>query len=212
MHSNQLERYKLTLRLDDLQREVLVGSILGDGCLALTPNERAARLMIEQSYFHKEYVDWLYEIFRSWVNKKPRQVARAGWGRHYQKYLFQTLSHPELLKVRQMFYQGKKKIVPQNIGDLLTPRAFAVWFMDDGSSKSRECNGRLVCTHGFTNIEVDLLVRVLTQKFSLLCRPRVQRDGTEIYINAQSARKLYFLLNPYFCDSMKYKLPRVAVD
>jgi hypothetical protein len=212
MHSNQLERYKRSLQLSDLQREILVGSMLGDGCLALMPNGKTARFMIEQSYSHKEYVDWLYEIFRPWVNKKPRQVTRTAWGRNYDKYLFQTFSHTELLKIRRMFYQGRKKIIPRNISDFLTQRAFAIWFMDDGSSKSKECNGRLICTHGFTDKEVNFLVSVLKQKFGLLCRPRMQRDGTEIYINAQSAKQLYRLLNPYICDSMRYKLPRVAVD
>lgn len=168
--------------------------------------------MIEQSYSHKEYIDWLYEIFRPWVNKKPRQVVRTVWKRQYQKYLFQTFSHPELLRVRQIFYWGRRKIVPGNISDLLTLRTFAVWFMDDGSNKSKECNGRLLCTHGFTEKEVDFLVSALKQKFGLLCCPRKQRDGTEIYINAQSANKLYSLLSPYICDSMRYKLPRVAVD
>lgn len=212
MHSNQLERYKLSLQLSDLQREILVGSMLGDGCLALMPNGKSARFMIEQSYSHKEYVDWLYKIFRPWVNKIPRHVSRRVWGRQYEKYLFQTLSHPELLRFRQIFYRGRRKIVPQEISEILTPRAFAVWFMDDGSNKSKECNGRLLCTHGFTEKEVNFLVGTLKQKFGLLCCLRRQRDGVEIYINAQSANKLYSLLDQYICDSMRYKLPCVAVD
>ena len=31
-------------------------------------------------------------------------------------------------------YKGRKKRVPKNINELLTPRGLAYWFMDDGTS------------------------------------------------------------------------------
>lgn len=185
----------------------MIGTILGDGCLALMPNGKSARLMIEQSISHRDYVDWLYGTFRNWTNSKPRLVDRIVWGKIYSKYLFQTLSHPKLLEFHELFYEGKIKIIPENIQELLTPLAFTVWFMDDGSKKSNECNGRLICTHGFTLKEVKLLVEILKNKFQLICKPRYQKDGYEIYISAKSAITLYKLLNQHICDSMRYKLP-----
>lgn len=212
MHTTKLEEYKRNLRLTDFQKEVLTGSMSGDGCLSLMPNGKSARLMIDQSYGHKDYVEWMWKIFRFWTNKPPRKIVRESWGKQYSKYLFQTFSHPELLNIRQFFYKGNKKIVPENIDDILTPQGFAVWFMDDGSTKSKECNGRLICTHGFTVNEIDRLTFVLNRKFGLICNSRRQIDGTEIYISAKSANNLFRLLNPFICDSMRYKLPRVAVD
>lgn len=211
MHSNQLERYKQSLRLTRFQKQVLVGSILGDGSLALMPNGKSARLRIEQSYSHRDYVDWLYGVFHNWTNKNPKLVNRTVWGKIYSKYLFQTFSHPQLLDFHRMFYREKSKIIPLNIDKLLTPLAFTVWFMDDGSKKSNECNGRLICTHGFRLAEIKILVKTLLNKFRLNCWPRYQRDGFEIYISAKSAKQLYSLSNPYICDSMRYKLPVVAV-
>lgn len=207
MRSIQLERYKQSLFLTEFQKEVLIGTILGDGCLALMPNGKSARLMIEQSISHRYYVDWLYGIFHNWTNTKPRLVKRTVWGKTYSKCLFQTLSHPKLLEYYQMFYRKKRKVIPLNIYELLTPLAFAVWFMDDGSKKSNECNGRLICTHSFALKEIKSLVEVLETKFQLNCKPRYQQDGYEIYISAKSANQFYNLLNPYVCDSMKYKLP-----
>ncbi len=210
MHTTKLEEYKRNLHLTGFQKEILIGSMLGDGHLSLMPNGKSARLMIEQSYGHKDYVEWLWNIFRFWTNKPPRKVIRKSWNKKYAKYTFQTFSHPELLEVHRCFYLKNKKIVPENIGDMLTKQAFAVWFMDDGSTKSKECNGRLICTHGFTVDEVSRLTFVLSSKFGLICHPRWQTDGTEIYISAKSAGKLFRLLNPFICDSMKYKLPRVT--
>ncbi len=79
--------------------------------------------------------------------------------------------------------------------------------MDDGSTKSKESNGRILCTHAFSQTEVLLLCDVLKKKFFLEASLRKQKDGLEIYISGHSGARLRNLIEQYIISSMRYKLP-----
>jgi len=52
------------LKITKIQREILIGIILGDGHLEQSLNKFSYRLKIEQSEKKKEYIEHLYEIFK----------------------------------------------------------------------------------------------------------------------------------------------------
>jgi hypothetical protein len=56
MRSNAIENLKKTLELNELQREVLFGLLLGDACLETQNRGRTYRLKVEQSAQHEAYV------------------------------------------------------------------------------------------------------------------------------------------------------------
>jgi hypothetical protein len=47
-NTNKLKELKLSLKLSENQSKVLVGTVLGDGCLLLSRSGKAARLQIRQ--------------------------------------------------------------------------------------------------------------------------------------------------------------------
>lgn len=51
---------------------------------------------------------------------------------------FNTLHLPCFNEYYNIFYPLGKKIVPLNIGEILTPAGLAVWAMDDGTKNSTE--------------------------------------------------------------------------
>jgi hypothetical protein len=57
------------------------------------------------------------------------------------------------------------KTVPLKIKDLLTPLAIAVWIMDDGGKA--ESGSLLIATHSFTQSDVDLLIKVLKDRYNI---------------------------------------------
>ena len=77
MHSRELESKKSSLRLTRLQREVLVGIILGDAHLETRNNGRTYRVKFEYSAKQCEYVEHLYEIFKEWVLTSPQEKIDA---------------------------------------------------------------------------------------------------------------------------------------
>ncbi len=206
MRQKLLEEYKKTLKLSAKQKEVLIGLLLGDGHIELSPTRKSARLKVEYSIKNSDYVDFLYKVFQNLVRMKPRTRTVKGFGKNFDRVGFTTLSLPEFLNFRGLFYRGKTKIVPSNIAELLTNIGLAVWFMDDGSYKSKECKGKLLCTHNFSASEVIILCQVLHQNFGLEATPRKQKDGTEIYIKASSYERFKTIISPFMVKSFTYKL------
>jgi LAGLIDADG DNA endonuclease family len=120
---------------------------------------------------------------------------------------FQTVSHPELSSYGELFYRDRRKIVPDTIGELLTARGLAYWYMDDGSMKSSESKGVLFNTHAFGSRDTDRLIEVL-RRFGLAARKRRQSDGIQIYISGASYERFVELVDPYVIEAMRYKVPR----
>ena len=144
MRSHAIEAYKATLELTSLQREVLVGLLLGDACLETQNRGRTYRLKIEQVARRQAYVDHLYSLFEEWVLTRPSvRTKRASNGSVTENLAFQTMSHSAFRFYAQQFYVGGRKSVPELISHWLTPRGLSYWFMDDGSLKSSQSKGVL---------------------------------------------------------------------
>jgi hypothetical protein len=115
---------------------------------------------------------------------------------------------PCFIQVYNTWYLHGKKVVPDNIMELLTPIGLAHWIMGDGS---RHNSGLHLSVYGFTYKQVKLLINVLDLKFNLKCsiynlstiggKPR-------IYIWQKSMDKLRLHVNPYVLPSMKYKIQK----
>lgn len=193
---------KKELLLSGFQKQVLTGHLLGDGCIETWKNSQVARLKIEQSLAQKEFVDWLFKVFAEFTKTPPQPKQN--------KCKFNTLSSRQFYEFHKLFYLRRKKVIPRNIEQLLTPISLTVWFMGDGSVKSKECNGRILNTHGFAETEVVRLCQILNEKFSLMASIRRQKDGLQIYISAKSAGVLTKLISPYLLPYFKYKLPKPA--
>jgi hypothetical protein len=191
---------KQELILSEFQKQVLVGHLLGDGHLETWKNAEVARLKVEQGFKQEVFVNWLFEVFRSFVKSAPR--AKKG------SVYFNTLGVKQLFEYRNMFYSNGKKIIPENIDTHLSPISLAVWFMGDGSIKSKQCNGRIINTHGYTKAEIEKLCQILKDKFTLRTSIRRQKDGLQIYISAKSAGVLTNLVSPYLLPIFNYKLPK----
>jgi len=207
--SRHIEEYKKGLKLTSEQREVLVGLMLGDGCLETQNNGRTYRLKIEQSEAHRAYVEHLYQLFRAWVRTPPQIKVVQSRGHVSRNWWFQTLSHGAFRFYAHQFYQQGRKCVPPLIHRWLTPRSVAYWFMDDGSAKSKQSKGVLFNTQGFSLADVKRLCQVLSDLYDLEVKPRKQREGYQIFVSGESYETFRNLVGPYLIPEMSYKLPPV---
>jgi len=210
MRSNLIEAYKQRLQLTDEQREVLVGVLLGDGHLETQNNGRTYRLKIEHTHWQEAYTNWLYEIFKDWVLTPPKEKQHTVFGRTYREHAFSTVSHGSLRFYAQQFYQGRKKVLPQQIGKLLSPFVLAVWFMDDGSIKSDRNRALIINTQSFTKAENERLVKILKEKFEVEATLRPQRNLFQLYIGGKTVARFVELISPFVLPSMRYKLGKVG--
>lgn len=206
MYSKEIEAHKKTLSLNKIQREILVGLMLGNGHLETQNRGKTFRLKVEQSANKAEYVNWLYENFENFVLNKPKIKDKQRNGVVTRSIWFTTLSLGSFRFYAQQFYANGKKVIPKIIGKLLTPVALAVWFMDDVSIKSKFHKAKIINTQCFTKKEVSLLIKILKDKFEINTKLREQKDGYQIYILSESIDKFKKIVRKYIIDSMKYKL------
>ena len=206
MYSKALESYKKNLSLTKSQKEILVGLMLGDGHLETMNRGRTYRLKVEHSIKQKDYVDWLYGMFKEWVRKPPVVREKFVFGRKFVNYYFSTYSSGKFRFYGQQFYRDGKKVIPKMIAKLFSPLALAVWFMDDGSIKSKKHKTKLINTQSFSLQDLKRLQRALKDKFGIITTRKKERTGWRLYILSESIRKFEALINPYVIPSMRYKL------
>ncbi len=206
MRSKQIEEYKKTLKLTKKQKEILVGLILGDGHLETLNEGKTYRLKVEHSLKQREYLDWLYLNFKDWINKTPEIRKRTSLGKIMETYGFTTYTSNILEFYAKQFYQSGKKIIPITIDKIITPQSLAVWFMDDGSIKSKAHKALVIHTHGYSKNDLLLITKVLDEKFGLKVGLQKQYDKWRLYIYSQSVDNFKKIISLYILPSMQYKL------
>jgi len=206
MNSKEINETKKSLHLSKIQREILVGLLLGDGCLETQNGGRTYRLKVEHSEAQKDYVMWLYGIFKDWVPSGIYQRVRR---EKYSHVGFQTYSHGSFRFYGKQFYPEGQKIIPKIVEKLLSPLAIAVWFMDDGSRKSREHKTFIFHTYCFTKKDLEILQGALLNKFGIKSTLQAQKEQYwRLYIKEESAEVLRQIISPIVekFSSMKHKL------
>jgi len=206
MNSKQIEEHKKTLKLTKKQKEILVGLILGDGHLETLNKGRTYRLKVEHSLKQREYLDWLYENFKEWIHKTPEVRKRTSLGKIIETYGFTTYTSSLIRLYAEQFYVNGKKIIPKTIDKIITPQSLAIWFMDDGSIKSKAHKALVIHTHGYSKDDLLLITKVLEQKFGLKIGLQKQYDKWRLYIYSQSVDNFKKIISPYILPSMQYKL------
>jgi len=209
---------------------IVFGSLLGDG--SLSRDGEGTRLVLYQSGGHAQYLLYIHVILAE-LGYCPSTVpvisARLKYGvkdssnEHRHVIRFRTFSfssfnwifdafYPEArlatgigAEWRKSYNNGTKR-VPLCIADYLTPRALAIWIMDDGTLYKNK--GLRLCTNGFMLEDVLLLQKVLLNSFSL--KTSLHQTGVPnqygIYIWKSSMNKLRDITGTFIHPSMKYKI------
>ena len=211
MNSKFIKEFRSKISLDKEQKEIIVGLMLGDGCLETQNRGRTYRLKIEQSLSHKDYVDWLYQRLHKLVLTEPREKNKRIGEKVYRNYGFQTISCGSLRFFAHQFYDqnSKKKKIPKTIRKLLTPLALAVWFMDDGQVKSRRHRALMINGQCFSNSSLGLLQSALRDKFGIETTLKKERTGYRIYLLSKTVSVFLKTVNPHILPSMRYKTGRI---
>ena len=184
--------------LTQLQKSIIIGTILGDGYLRMIKGRKDAFLEINHSIRAKEYVNWKYEILKNIVKGKPK--ARIGKGARVA-YRFFTRQHPELTNLLKIFYNNGQKIIPSGIK--INPIILAVWYMDDGS-KCRKSDVYLN-TQQFSIKDQKRIIKLL-EDIGLKATLNKDKKYYRVRFLKSSLPKLKSLIKEHVVPSMKYKI------
>ncbi len=108
------------------QEQVALGTMLGDAHIAPVGRVMTFDHETDQAY----YAEWKRSVFAA-SRSRTRAVADA-WGPRESVQSCVSGAPVEFGRLRALFYQSGRKVVPQGVLDRLSPLGIAVWFMDAG--------------------------------------------------------------------------------
>lgn len=158
--------------LSDIERAILMGSILGDGTLQKR-GRNSFRHRVLHSVSQKSYVEWKYtKLNRLCQTTQPPKEVTTKKG--FVSVEFYTASGDFLKEFFELFYKQLptgnfvKTITPELIEKLpLDPILLAVWFMDDGSARN-DCYAGNLATQCFS-LEEHHLLKDYLKKWDINC-------------------------------------------
>src|SRR3989338_2408824 len=186
--------------LSDLQKEILVGSLLGDGRLECRSKNGTARFRVHHAESQREYVFWKFYHFQNLVRGVP---WRTKWldkrnGQIYGSWFFHTQTSQAFRPLYEKFYQEGVKIVPDDIGTFLTPLAFAVWIMDDGCRTRDEL---ILNTQSFTREEQEFLLEEIKRRYQIKGTINRDRRNHRLRFGRVAAERIAQIVAPHVIES-----------
>ena len=182
-----------------VQRQLILGSLLGDSSI------RNGLVSIAHSKKQLPLFNEKLRILNSLISNVNDYIS--GFGSECIHAYTRCL--PELHDIEAILWAGERKAITEDYLNKLHPIALAFWYMDDGNIQKNK-NGFhrdacQLCTDGFTEEEVDLIVNFFNKKgyfcYKYFCRefPRVKftPDGTVAF---------HLTISPFVIEEMKYKI------
>ncbi|MEX1162899.1 MAG: hypothetical protein WEB03_04900, partial [Nitriliruptor sp.] len=196
--------------LSAFQWDVLLGGLMGDGCLSPSANGLSARFRTGHGAKQSVYADWKASLFAN-VN-----VSRTTNAKGAVFHDFQPL--PELAELREAVYIGGKKVLSDEYLKRLTPLSLAIWYQDDGTFQLRSKglqqrteggSGRSeVCVEAFEHSSRERLRDHLADTWGVEAKltKRGSRGMAFLILSRSETDKFQELVAPYVHPSMQYKL------
>jgi hypothetical protein len=210
------------MKLNQHQKDLLIGTLLGDGNLQSNTKGRTWRYRVVHKEKDKEYLDHKYQILKPFCQSPPiyssSEVFDDRNQRTYQRWYFNTTVHNCFRHYGNIFYTYDPKTnlmikdVPKNIKKYLTPCAVAYWYMDDGALKwLGRSNAMRICTESFSEHGVNRLKSALSDLYNIetqLIRKTNQKVfvGYRLAINEKNSSPFCELIKPYLVECMRYKV------
>lgn len=187
---------------NDIEFQVILGSVLGDGNLCKKHKNGGTHLRITHSPKQKEYLEYKYQLLKnnSFSIRKYKFFDKRRKNPSYSEYCFYTKSSISLNDMYYNWYTPIKRIYEPDLFKI-EPLGLAIWYMDDGSNCPD--GGCHLCTNCFSNEDIVIIQKVLLSKFNL--HTNVHK-GNIIYIPKSDFFKFKDIIKPYIIPSMEYKL------
>lgn len=195
--------------MENNTRDILVGSILGDGWFGKLSRRTGTSIYYAKYKGDKiGYLNWLRSELKELEPSELKTVQR------YKQYYFFTRARKDIGDYRKIFYPNEgRKVVPKSITKLLrSPRALAVWYQDDGTldRRSKYHWNAMFSTYCFPHNECVLLAEVLKKNFSIdvsVCKCQMRgKMYYRLYVLSKSMMRFLKIIEPYIHSSFRYKI------
>lgn len=195
------------------QEQILLGSLLGDGCINLSKtNYFRYRYSEKHSFKQEAYLLWKnsYLNFKLDYNNEECRIRKSNLSFKYYK---------------ELFYPTGKKIVTRGILNKLELLGLAIWYCDDGSynykgksieisTQSFGLNGNKIIQRWFKEkwrINSKITIKRFKKKETFISGIKIKNHKSFYYylrFNVENTKKFIELIKPYVMQipSMIYKI------
>ncbi len=207
--------------LSDEGRQIVMGSMLGDGYLDVGQTCRHARFEVRSDAVRQDYIFWKYKYLQVLCNREPRFYHTTRNGKELSAYHLRTVTHSMFTRLRNILYPQGHRIVSGRILNSLTSVGLAVWYMDDGNLCVRDrldTKSRSIDLHieRYMPACCDVLRRWFQEKFGIMAKLAVHyfsyvQERVMLYLRFP-IYDFYHTLRPVIADvveqipSMRWKL------
>lgn len=194
--------------LTDRQREIVVGSLLGDAYLSRPAKDTYnSCLRILRSSNDRDYLCWQFDELQSLCSVRASisdgSTIDGRTGSEYFFSRFNTRSLPVFTTLRKLWYPQGVKVVPDDLE--LTPLSIAVWFCDDGCLyRQRGCLSFSFATDGFDEESTSIAAEQL--KTYVHCYINPHENGFIIRGHGTAADDLVSVIRDCFPAGIDRKL------
>lgn len=196
--------------ISDLPKEteqVLVGSLLGDGCLRLQKGAINAFYREQHSLKEKEYLVWKNQ-YLSYFNTRISEGASFDnrTNKSYPYILLWSKSSPLLTDLYNRIYINGRKKLTIDLLNKLGPLGLAIWYCDDGHYQygNNRCG---LATQSFDLEEHNLIRQWFKNKWDIEITIEKRKSGNySIRFNRDEADKFLSMIKKHVPQQMVYKL------
>ena len=206
------------------ERALLVGMSIGDGYVKVSRqkpyiNTYRSELRIKHCTAQRPYLEYkadlLKKIFGGKCTIVDYLVTLKTTGKTYtQSRLLKANKY--FRQIRSWLYPNGKKFISRRILDMLSLKALAIWYMDDGSMNCNR-NKHKQISSVFTTIatfcskgEADTIIEYFKEKYNIQAKKSLCSGGyTDSYLirfNTKASYEFIALIHPYIVPSMRYKM------
>ncbi|PIS22462.1 hypothetical protein COT50_01790 [candidate division WWE3 bacterium CG08_land_8_20_14_0_20_41_10] len=202
---------KTVLPLSQECREIILGSLLGDGSLKIHQNYVTPRFSFRHSIKQTSYFKWKVSKLTEISTEKNVWLQKPdGFGG--AKLRYQSRADSRLTNLFSLVSKGDKKVVTRKWLNQLSPLSLAVWWMDDGSLIGGGRDG-VFCTDSFSKGQVEIIRKYLKVVWGLdTSIGEIKRSNNRhffrLYIRSVEQLKNFFrLIIPHIkVQEMLYKV------
>lgn len=205
-------------RLSDLQKQILIGTLLGDACI----NKKAKGKCHPAIHFvhglnQQEYIKYKRECFGNLFRSFHRSKNKDGWNFQDTSFGGKTIKGTSDTCIDfYEFLNFKKETLDETLlQKYLSPVSLAFWIADDGSligndGKTEKTKVIRIHSYGFNYKSHIILQTILKEKFDLDVNIKeLNRFGKHYYyleFNSLNTLKLIALIKDYIHPTLYYKI------
>jgi ATP-dependent exoDNAse (exonuclease V) alpha subunit len=198
------------------QRSILIGSMLGDGCMEAKNKRVSPQITITSGNDQKEYLKFKHQALGVLAGKIRK--GKSGYTDNPVWYFSVNVVDETYEIAKEMIISGRhpsgrKRWTPTNkFLELIDKQALAIWYLDDGSlARQKLASGKenvyaTIHSNQFSKEDNQRLADYLYYKFCIAPSVHLSKGYYYLNFNKKETAKLINIILPFIPHCMKYKV------